>query len=254
VETAQRPPILLLEDDEDIADTTADILQDLGYRITIARDAESALRALETEAFSLVLTDFLLGTPAESATIAQGVLDAAGSVPVGCMTGWRLPETLLEEYSFILKKPFGIEELIEAVGRVTVPQVEDEGISSVIRSYFDALNARDWRGLTKLCTDDVVYHLPGEDRLSTRIVGRDALEPHAELAFSGFPEAKFEIERVSWVLRGAVAHFRSTWRSASGARPSMSGAVLLVFKGDSISEIGVRMDTRRLRVLEAGAS
>jgi CheY-like chemotaxis protein len=122
-----RLPILLLEDQGDIAETLAEVLQGEGYQVTVATDTESALRSLETAPFALVLADFLCGAPEHSEEMAWRLLDAAGSIPVGCITGWRIPERLSVEYSFVLKKPFVLDELIETVGRFTLPWLEREG-------------------------------------------------------------------------------------------------------------------------------
>jgi CheY-like chemotaxis protein len=119
-------PILLLEDQCDIAETLAEVLAGEGYQVTVATDTESALRSLGTGPFALVLADFLCGAPEHSEEMAWRLLDAAGPIPVGCITGWRIPERLSLAYSFVLKKPFVLDELIEMVGRLTAPPLERE--------------------------------------------------------------------------------------------------------------------------------
>jgi signal transduction histidine kinase len=53
--------ILLVEDNDDLADTTAAWLEQLGHRVTVARGGASALEQIESDAFDVVLCD--LGLP-----------------------------------------------------------------------------------------------------------------------------------------------------------------------------------------------
>ncbi|MDQ3262143.1 MAG: response regulator [Myxococcota bacterium] len=56
-----RKPILLVEDEEDIADACRDLLEDAGYTVVVARDGREALAYLEKEAAPcLVLLDLLM--------------------------------------------------------------------------------------------------------------------------------------------------------------------------------------------------
>src|SRR6185295_916775 len=61
---AGKETILVVEDDLDVCRFTTDVLKELGYRVLAARDAESALRALEHErGIDLLFTD--IGLPGE---------------------------------------------------------------------------------------------------------------------------------------------------------------------------------------------
>jgi CheY-like chemotaxis protein len=130
------PSLLLLEDDPDVAITIAELLEERGFLVTVAADAAAALEALETGAFSLVLADFLIGKLADSEATALRVLDAAGPTPVGAVTAWNIPETLVGRYAFIRQKPFAIEEFLATVAYFTVPQLEREAVMAVTKRYF----------------------------------------------------------------------------------------------------------------------
>lgn len=51
------PRILVVDDESDIREMVQDILEDEGYRVTVAADAASARRARENEELDLILLD-----------------------------------------------------------------------------------------------------------------------------------------------------------------------------------------------------
>ena len=52
--------ILFVEDDAGVRDSTVAILSDRGFRMLVARNAEEALRALETEPVDILFTDIVM--------------------------------------------------------------------------------------------------------------------------------------------------------------------------------------------------
>jgi DNA-binding response OmpR family regulator len=105
--------ILYVEDDEDIRDTLAMLLEHEGYRVTALPDAEGALVELGNSKFDLLLTDYQLpGHNAawliEKAT-EQRLLDG---LPVIVLTGAHEPTGI--EGHRLLRKPVSQEALLAA--------------------------------------------------------------------------------------------------------------------------------------------
>ena len=61
IETQTSRRVLLVDDEADMRDTLADILQDLGYEVATAANGREALRRLESEpAPSVILLDLMM--------------------------------------------------------------------------------------------------------------------------------------------------------------------------------------------------
>jgi DNA-binding NtrC family response regulator len=111
-------PVLIIEDDRDLRPALAELLVDEGFVVTTVGHPREAEALLRTSPFSLVLTDFYFGSLAESARAGENLLNAAGDVPVGCVSAWNpIPPTLTARYAFKLSKPIDLDRLLAIVGQ-----------------------------------------------------------------------------------------------------------------------------------------
>lgn len=111
-----RAHILLVDDDPALLADARDMLETLGYRITVAESAEAALREGEHARFDVILTDNIL--PGMTGFQALPHLRALGA-PVIVMSSQYGPDMekdarLLGAFAFI-RKPFVIEELSQLI-------------------------------------------------------------------------------------------------------------------------------------------
>jgi CheY-like chemotaxis protein len=242
-----RPAIFVFDDHGETTELIGEILEERGFAATLATDPAEAIARLEREAFSLVLADFLIGSPEASERVAADLLRAAGPTPVGCITAWRVPEPLKNAYAFVLTKPFGIETLLHEVVRSMRTGEVDDRAAELMRRYFAALTEQRWSELGSLCCDDVQYIVPGHHRLSTTIVGRNALESYTAHAFRGVSETRFELGDAFVLPRGAMARYTGRWTGRHGESTTTEGAVLFTFADGKISTIGIRVDPDRFR-------
>ncbi|MDQ8048531.1 response regulator [Luteibacter sp.] len=81
------PCILAVDDDDLVRATTAEMLQELGYRVVTARSGAEALSLLERTPVDLVLTDHAM-PQMTGAQLAQRVRELAPSLPVVMVTGY----------------------------------------------------------------------------------------------------------------------------------------------------------------------
>jgi DNA-binding NtrC family response regulator len=105
--------ILLIEDDLDVEEMMATVLEEAGYALVVARlpaDAEALLREV---AFDLVITDSFSQTRAAILTSTTDIVAAAGTTPVALFTGHRveLEAAVAAGFRDLLAKPFDLDTL-----------------------------------------------------------------------------------------------------------------------------------------------
>jgi len=117
-----QPAILLVEDDRDIREMLATLLDMAGFRVEACESAECGLNALREGAFDLILTDYAL--PRHSGLWLLEHAEAEGlieSTPVLIVTAHPNVERA-RKYE-VIQKPFDLDDLIERVRY----RVEGEG-------------------------------------------------------------------------------------------------------------------------------
>lgn len=114
-----RRSIVVVEDDESLASVIAESLEDAGYPVVSFTRTEGALRFLEAEEASLVLTDLhLVGM--DGWALIEWLRQRPGTAaPVVVMTGTVLCGDLdvRPPVRAILMKPFELNALVEMVSR-----------------------------------------------------------------------------------------------------------------------------------------
>jgi DNA-binding NtrC family response regulator len=124
--------ILVVEDDEDIAQSIADELRHQGHRAVIVRDGSVAMRRIEAEVFDLVISDVRLpGT--DGLTIFRRLAQRVPKTPVILMSAYgsisEAVDAVKNDAAHYLAKPFGIEDLLRAVreaeARIGIERVRD---------------------------------------------------------------------------------------------------------------------------------
>ena len=249
--------VLLIEDDLDLGQIVDDLLTTEGFEVTAAATPEEALAAIERGRHDLIVADFVVDFQGGAGWEAlQAIRQRAAPTPVGIFSGWKLDEAEAQRRGFVfaLTKPVPSEKLLAAVAEHATARPLSGGQRQVIERYFAAIEGGDWIGLGGLCTDDVVYHLPGTDpQLSRTVEGRGALIGFAAETFRGFREPRFTIDEVIPLPAGALVRYHSSWAIAGG-RASSEGAVVFELRGEEIARIGIRVDLAQIGALATGAS
>ncbi|MFC3227434.1 PAS domain-containing protein [Marinibaculum pumilum] len=115
--------ILVVEDDENVRTTVVDMLSDLGYRVLMAKDAQSALIVIESgAAIDLLFTDVVMPGPLRSTELARkakallpgiAVLFTSGYTENAIVHGGRLDRDVE-----LLSKPYAREDLAHKIREV----------------------------------------------------------------------------------------------------------------------------------------
>lgn len=119
VSTGQGQGILLVEDDDSVRLINQEVLEELGYRVYVARDGEEALKIFsELEKVDLLLTD--VGLPGMNGRqLAEILQQLKPRLPVLFLTGYAegamARSNFLGPYMQLLTKPFTLEMLASRV-------------------------------------------------------------------------------------------------------------------------------------------
>lgn len=112
-----RSTILVVEDDDSIADLLADLLSDEGYRVLVAHDGLSALRSVRRVRPAMVLSDCMMpGLHGMQFVRELRRHPATRTIPVVLMSSVRPRGPGLADVPF-LAKPFDVDDLLALVAR-----------------------------------------------------------------------------------------------------------------------------------------
>jgi PAS domain S-box-containing protein len=108
--------ILLVEDSPEVAEVTAGLLEQLGYRVTRASNTAEALQRVQSEGVDLVLSDILMAGM-NGIALAREIREQAPRVPVLLMSGYSDALQSAEAEFAVLRKPFDLGALEAAIRR-----------------------------------------------------------------------------------------------------------------------------------------
>ena len=111
--------VLLVEDDDDLAEVLAAALVDAGYRIELAHNGLEALEAAEKAMPALVLLDMLMPVADGFEFARRFDLRYGRAAPIVVMTASENARRLADEIAAddVLAKPFGRASLMNVVSR-----------------------------------------------------------------------------------------------------------------------------------------
>ena len=118
-----RATVLVVEDDEGIAELERGRLEEAGYRVVVAGTAEAAFAALTTQPVDLVLLDYRLPGGRDGLNFYARLKAAGLDPPVILVTGFSDEATVIRALragvrDFVTKSAEYLDYLPEAVGRV----------------------------------------------------------------------------------------------------------------------------------------
>jgi CheY-like chemotaxis protein len=115
---AERPTILVVEDDDDCRTVLQDLLELSGYSVRTCPDAHHAVAAARAATPALLLVDYLM-PDADGGWVVRTLRDAGGAlarVPIVLTTGSNEGRMIAEELGVrSLEKPFDVNRLLELV-------------------------------------------------------------------------------------------------------------------------------------------
>jgi len=112
--------VLVVDDEQMIAELAAEILRDVGYEVHVAFDAPAALALLEANDVDVVLTDIVLGA-ADGVDLAESIHRLRPEATVIFMSGYGSHRRGPASNDPVLAKPFSSDELRERVAAALLP-------------------------------------------------------------------------------------------------------------------------------------
>ena len=108
--------VLLVEDNEDVAEITAALLQELGCRTKRAQNAGEALEIVARGGIDLVLSDIVMPGGMNGLDLARSLRERFPELPIVLTTGYssKAQEASREQFP-ILPKPYRRNQLAEAI-------------------------------------------------------------------------------------------------------------------------------------------
>jgi PAS domain S-box-containing protein len=110
--------VLLVEDNPDVATASTGLLEQLGYSVRWASDAESALREMADDGIDLVVSDIVMPGPMDGLALARALKRKHPGLPILLASGYSDAAQNAQAEFPILRKPYQIHELNEALARL----------------------------------------------------------------------------------------------------------------------------------------
>ncbi len=108
--------VLMVEDSRDVADVTAALLEQLGYRVVRAENAAEALRHLQQGIeFDLLLSDIVMPGALDGLGLAEVCRKRFPDIPVLLVSGFSDAAQAADGRFDILRKPFELAALERAI-------------------------------------------------------------------------------------------------------------------------------------------
>jgi PAS domain S-box-containing protein len=111
--------ILLVEDNPDVAAASAGLLEQLGYTVRWVSNAEEALAEIDRDRIDLVFSDIVMPGKMDGLALAQAVREKYPRLPILLATGYSDTLRKVSLGFQILRKPYEIHELSEALAKVS---------------------------------------------------------------------------------------------------------------------------------------
>jgi CheY-like chemotaxis protein len=119
---AQAAPVdgglaLLVEDNPDVAEATAHMIEQLGYRVQPADSAAAALELADRLSFQLVVSDIVMAGAIDGLGLARALRQRQPHLPIVLATGYSASVTAAQAEFTVLRKPYQISDLSRAMAK-----------------------------------------------------------------------------------------------------------------------------------------
>jgi PAS domain S-box-containing protein len=117
-ESASGGTVLLVEDNPEVAEVSAAMLQQLGYDVCTVAEAKAALDAVDRQSFDLVVTDIVMPGAMNGVELARAIRERKPDLPVLLVTGYSQAATDATASFTVMRKPFELADLSRVAARM----------------------------------------------------------------------------------------------------------------------------------------
>jgi CheY-like chemotaxis protein len=107
--------VLLVEDNPDVASSSALLLEELGYRVKRVSDAEAALHEIGDDCIDVVFSDIVMPGKMDGLGLARQLRKTNPAMPIVLATGYSDAARKSAAEFPILRKPYELHELSRAL-------------------------------------------------------------------------------------------------------------------------------------------
>ena len=115
----QAGTVLLIEDNPEVASASAGLLEQLGYTVRWAPNAEAALQEIEKDGIDLVFSDIVMPGRMDGLGLARLIKKKHPGLPILLATGYSEAAHNADKDFPILRKPYQVHELSKAITELT---------------------------------------------------------------------------------------------------------------------------------------
>jgi PAS domain S-box-containing protein len=131
VESVRGGAVLVVDDNPEVAEVSASMLEQLGYEVRRVSDAAGALAAVDAHAFDLVMSDIVM-PGMDGVALARAVRARRPDLPVLLVTGYSEAAAEAGAEFPVMRKPFQLAELSRATARM-IAESKQPPASNVVR-------------------------------------------------------------------------------------------------------------------------
>ena len=246
---AQGLPILVVEDDPNLREAVCDTLELAGQSVVSAPGGEEALKLLDTQAVSLVVSDVRM-LPIDGITLLKEIRSRFPHLPVVLMTAFadvdRAVEAMRSGACDFLLKPFEPKALLEHVTRYRLPEAMDD--DRVVAN--DPVSRNLFALATRVAQTDTTVLLTGESGVGKEVVARYIHKhsarrsgPFIAINCAAIPDSLLEATLFGYE-KGA---FTGAQQAQAGKFEQAQNGTLLL---DEVTEMPLGLQAKLLRVLQ----
>lgn len=250
--------ILIVEEDHQLGDMLADMLQMEGYQTDRAATLKAALSKINEQLYDFVLTDLLTHTPPPRdgrayLNTVQQLRQQCHPVPVGILTGWSVDLNAAERagFAFAFQKPYDIDAVLRRIAdHLNAPFTpEQQQQAQILRSYLHAFSLGNEEMLRALCTPSACYYPLTRNPLTSarEIIGVEAYLAYVQQVHWRLPDLRIEHVIIFQHRGRLIARYMLSWQGPGDQCPRITGSVQCRFLGERISHIGEALPPARLR-------
>jgi PAS domain S-box-containing protein len=118
LESRRSGTVLLVEDNPDVATVSTSLLEQLGYTVRWAENAEAALREIERDGVDLVFSDIVMPGEMDGLGLARHLKATKPELPILLASGYSDAAINVRGDFPILRKPYEIQQLSRAIAKL----------------------------------------------------------------------------------------------------------------------------------------
>ena len=240
--------ILVVEDDQALAEALQDTLDTAGYNVLLAENGRVALTALEENQVDLVVSDINMPQMSGDALLKR-VKSLYPDIPVMLMTAYgtieQAVDAMREGAVDYMVKPFEAEVLINMVSRYVGTQRDEMAMVAVDSASVELANMA-----RRVADSDATIMITGESGAGKEVLAQfihmhssRADHPFVAINCAAIPENMLEATLFGYE-KGA---YTGAYKASPGKFELAQGGTLLL---DEVSEMDIGLQAKLLRVLQ----